>query len=152
MGILSNDRAMCEAIIAMWRDVGVNARVEIIEASVRAQKRRDKSYKGLWLTDPTSTLSDPDGMMWRLPGPERDPGLLAPPALRRTGERRAVQHRREVPRQAYREMTQIFQEHWLWIPIIQPIESYGLQRYVEWKPSPNQQFEVRSFAFRFRRP
>ena len=45
--------------------------VEIIEYSVRAQKNREKTFKGLWWSDPTSTLRDPDGMMWRLlaPGP-----------------------------------------------------------------------------------
>ena len=37
---------MAEAIQAMWRDVGVNAKVEVFEYSVRAQKIRDKSFKG----------------------------------------------------------------------------------------------------------
>src|ERR671931_1323145 len=60
------DKAMSEAIAAMWKDVGVNVKVEVIEFSVRAQKNREKSFKGLWWSDPTSTLSDPDGMMWRL--------------------------------------------------------------------------------------
>src|SRR5215471_8507263 len=57
------------AIAAMWKDVGVNVKVEVIEYSVRAQKNREKSYKGVWWSDPTSTLGDPDGMMWRLLGP-----------------------------------------------------------------------------------
>lgn len=152
VGILSNDRAMCEAIIAMWRDVGVNARVEIIEASVRAQKRRDKSYKGLWLTDPTSTLSDPDGMMWRLLSPNGILDYWRHPRFDELGNAARFSIDEKFRAQAYREMTQIFQEHWLWIPIIQPIESYGLQKYVEWKPSSNQQFELRQFALRFRRP
>src|SRR5947199_7200557 len=69
VGYTANDKAMSEAIQAMWRDVGVNAKVEQLEYSVRAQKLRDKSFKGLWWSDPTSTLSDPDGMFWRLLGP-----------------------------------------------------------------------------------
>jgi hypothetical protein len=36
---------------------------------VRAQKNRDRSFKGLWWSDPASTLSDPDGMMCRLLAP-----------------------------------------------------------------------------------
>ncbi|MBI3625916.1 MAG: twin-arginine translocation signal domain-containing protein, partial [Candidatus Rokubacteria bacterium] len=63
---VSNDKTMAEAIVAMWRDVGINAKVEIIEYSVRAQKNREKSFKGMFWSDPTSTLGDPDGMMWRL--------------------------------------------------------------------------------------
>src|SRR5215831_11928335 len=50
-----------EAIAAMWKDVGVNVKVEVIEFSVRAQKNREKSFKGVFWSDPTSTLGDPDG-------------------------------------------------------------------------------------------
>ena len=45
---------MSEAIAAMWKDVGINAKVEVIEYSVRPQKNREKSFKGLWWSDPTS--------------------------------------------------------------------------------------------------
>jgi hypothetical protein len=29
-------------------------------------------------------------------------------------------------------------------PVIQPYEDYGIQKYVEWTPNPNQQFEIRA--------
>ena len=67
--VIGNDRQMSEAIVEMWKKVGVNAKIEIIEGSVRAQKNREKTFKGLWWSDPTSTLQDPDGMMYRLLGP-----------------------------------------------------------------------------------
>src|SRR5215475_2592403 len=35
---VSQDKAMSEAIAAMWKDVGINVKVEVIEFSVRAQK------------------------------------------------------------------------------------------------------------------
>src|SRR5262252_9414475 len=35
---VSQDKAMSEAIASMWKDVGVNVKVEVIEFSVRAQK------------------------------------------------------------------------------------------------------------------
>lgn len=68
-GYIANDRQMSEAIVQMWKDVGINAKAELIEISVRAQKNTSKSFKGMWWTDPTSTVLDPDGMMWRLLGP-----------------------------------------------------------------------------------
>src|SRR3989441_4483352 len=74
-GYMAGDKPMAEAVQAMWRDVGVNAKVEVLEYSVRAQRIREKSFKGLWWSDPTSTLSDPDGMFWRLlapRGPQHD--------------------------------------------------------------------------------
>jgi peptide/nickel transport system substrate-binding protein len=142
---------MSEAIVAMWRDVGVNAKVELLEPSVRAQKRRDKSFKGLWLTDPTSTLGDPDGMMWRLLQPGGVLDYWRHPRFDELGNAARFSVDEKFRAQAYKEMTQIFHEHWPWIPIIQPIDSYGLQKYVEWKPSSSQLFELRAFNFRFRR-
>ena len=44
---VAQDKAMSEAIAAMWKDVGVNVKVEVIEYSVRAQKNREKSFKGV---------------------------------------------------------------------------------------------------------
>jgi len=54
--VIGNDRQMSEAIVEMWKKAGVNAKIEIIEGSVRAQKNRERSFKGLWWSDPTSTL------------------------------------------------------------------------------------------------
>lgn len=151
VALVSNDKAMAEAIVSMWRDIGVSAKVEIIEASVRAQKNRDRSFKGLWWSDPTSTLGDPDGMMWRLLAPGGIQDYWRHPRFDELGNAARFSIDEKFRGQAYREMTKIFLEHFPWIPIIQPIESYGLQRYVEWKPNSNQQFDLRPFNFRFRR-
>ena len=52
---------------------------------------------------------------------------------------------------AYKKMTQLFLEHFPWIPVIQPFEDNGLQKYVEWNPDPLQQLEIRRFNLKFRR-
>ena len=48
-------------------------------------------------------------------------------------------------------MTAIFLEHNPWIVVLQPYEDCGLQRYVEYTPSPDQQLDLRRFNFRLRR-
>jgi peptide/nickel transport system substrate-binding protein len=151
VGYTANDKPMSEAIQGMWRDVGINAKVEVLEYSVRAQKNRDKSFKGLWWSDPTSTLADPDGMMWRLLAPGGPQDYWRHPRFDELGEAARFSVDEKFRGEAYREMTRIFLEHLPWVPIIQPYEDYGLQRRVEWTPNPNQQFEVRRFNFRFRR-
>ncbi len=45
-GYTANDKPMSEAIQAMWKDAGINAKVEVLEYSVRAQKNRDKTLQG----------------------------------------------------------------------------------------------------------
>jgi len=52
---------------------------------VRAQKNREKSFKGVFWSDPTSTLGDPDGMMWRLLGPGGPQDYWREPASTRLG-------------------------------------------------------------------
>jgi peptide/nickel transport system substrate-binding protein len=151
VGYVANDKPMAEAIIAMWREVGVNAKVEVIEYSVRAQKNREKSFKGLFWSDPTSTLGDPDGMMWRLLGPGGPYDYWRDPKFDELGNAARFSVAEKFRGEAYREMTNIFLENFPWLPVIQPYEDYGMQKYVEFTPNPNQQFEFRRFNFKFRR-
>jgi peptide/nickel transport system substrate-binding protein len=148
---VSQDKPMSEAIAAMWRDVGVNAKVEVIEYSVRAQKNREKSFKGMWWSDPTSTLGDPDGMMWRLLSPGGPMDYWRDARFDELGSAARFSVDEKFRGEAYREITKIFLENLPWLPVIQPYEDYGLQKYVEFTPNPNQQFEIRRFNFRFRR-
>src|SRR6266581_2607395 len=148
---VAQDKAMSEAIAAMWKDVGVNVKVEVIEFSVRAQKNREKSFRGLWWGDPTSTLGDPDGMMWRLLGPGGIMDYWRDPKFDELGNAARFSVDEKFRGEAYREMTRVFLENFPWMIVIQPYEDYGLQKYVEFTPNPNQQFEIRRFNFKFRR-
>ena len=151
VGYLSNDKQMSEAIQGMWKDAGVNAKVEVIEYSVRAQKNREKSFKGVFWSDPTSTLTDPDGMMWRLLGPGGPQDYWRHARWDELGNAARFSVDEKFRGEAYKEMTRIFLEHFPWIPVIQPYEDYGLQKFVEFTPNPNQQFEIRRFNLKFRR-
>ena len=148
---VAQDKAMAEAIAAMWKDVGVNVKVEVIEYSVRAQKNREKSFKGVFWSDPTSTLSDPDGMMWRLLGPGGPQDYWREAKFDELGNAARFSVDEKFRGEAYREMTKIFLENLPWLPVIQPYEDYGVQKYVEFTPNPNQQFEIRKFNLKFRR-
>src|SRR5262252_1206395 len=148
---VAQDKAMSEAIASMWKDVGVNVKVEVIEFSVRAQKNREKSFKGVFWSDPTSTLGDPDGMMWRLLGPGGPQDYWREARFDELGNAARFSVDEKFRGEAYRDMTRIFLDHFPWLPVIQPYEDYGLQKYVEWTPNPNQQFEIRPFNFKFKR-
>ena len=150
-GHLANDRAMAETIVAMWRDVGIEPRLEIVEKAVLAQKTRERSFKGLRWSAPSSTLGDPDAFMWRLLGPGGVHDTWRHARFDALGEAAQYSLDARVRRQAYQEMTSIFLQHLPWIPIIQPIESYGLQRFVDWKPYPDERIEIRTFNLRIRR-
>jgi peptide/nickel transport system substrate-binding protein len=150
IGYLGNDKRMTDAVAEMLEDVGVNVVVEVIDSAARDLKNRLQTFKGLWWSDPTSILRDPDGMMGRLlaAGQAHDYWRHAEfdrlRLLARVGEESARAD-------AYRKMTAIFLEQNPWIVVIQPFEDYGLRRYVEFNPIPYQQLELRRFNFRLRR-
>jgi len=150
-GYTTNDKPMSEAIAGMWKDAGINVVVEVVEYSVRMQKVREKTFKGLWWSDPTSTLADPDGMMWRLLGPGGIQDYWRHPEWDELGNAARFSLDEKFRGEAYRKMTKILLEYNPWLIVIQPYEDYGFQKYVEFTPNPNQQFDVRRFNLRMRR-
>src|SRR6266508_2147546 len=151
-GQLQNARQMAEAIIEMWKKAGINAQMEIIEASVRAQKVTQKTFKGLWWSDPTSTLQDPDGMMYRLLGPGGSQDYWRDPeGWDKLGDQARFSLDQKLRDENYKKMQDIMMVNFPWVPIVQPIESYGVAKYLNWRPNPNQLFQLRKEVLTFSR-
>jgi peptide/nickel transport system substrate-binding protein len=152
VGFTVMDREMGEVIVAMWKDVGINAKLELIEYSVYLQKIREKSFKGLRWTDPTSAYNDPDGMMWRHLAPGGPNAYWFRNArFDELGNAARFSVDEKLRGEAYREMARLELENLPLIPILQPMELYGLQKYVDWKPYANQTMEFRRFNLKFTR-
>ena len=151
VGLLANDKAMSEAIAPMWKDVGINVVVEVIEFSVRAQKNRERTFKGLWWSDPTSTLRDPDGMMWRLMAPGGPHDYWRHPEFDELANSARFSIDEKFRGQAYKRMTELFLEFNPWILVIQPYEDYGLQKTVDFTPNASQNLELRKFNLKLRK-
>jgi len=150
-GFLANDKPMTEMIAEMWEDVGVTVVVEVIDSEVRLRKYRQQLFKGLSWSDPTSTTREPDGLMGRLLAPDTPHDYWRHPEFDRLAMAARFTADEGARADAYRKMTAIFLEHDPWIVVLQPYEDYGLRRYVQFTPSPDQQLELRRFNFRMRR-
>ncbi len=68
-GIHLNDKQLTEAVATMLADVGIRAKVGVLEPANRLQLLRTNTFPGLLLADPASTTYDTDGVLWRLRGP-----------------------------------------------------------------------------------
>ena len=143
-GSIINDQSTAEAIAAMWEEVGFTVDLQTIEAAVRAEKNAAKSFLGVFWSDPTDTVADPDGMMWRLLGPGGPQDYFRQEEWDRLGNEARVSLDPEQRRQNYYRMYEIFLENFPWIPVIRPYESYGVANYVEWYPFANQYFNLRA--------
>jgi peptide/nickel transport system substrate-binding protein len=152
IGFMVMDKEMSEVVTSMWKDVGINAQLEQLEYSVYQQKIREKSFKGLRWTDPTSAYNDPDGMMWRHLAPGGPNAYwFRNPRFDELGEAARFSVDEKFREQAYKEMARLELEFLPLIPVIQPREIYGLQKYVDWKPYANQTMEFRRFNLKLKR-
>ena len=150
-GMIANDRAMAEAITEMWEDVGVRVALDVIDTESRHRKNRQRAFKGLWWSDPTSIIRDPEGMMGRLLSPESPHDYWRHDEFDRLAATARASEDEALRGECYRKMTTIFLEQNPWIVVLQPVEDYGLRRDVEFTPDPAQQLELRRFNFRLRR-
>ncbi len=152
VGTIVLDREMSEVIVSMWKSVGINAKLELLEYSVFQQKIREKTFKGVRWTDPTSAYSDPDGMMWRHLSPGGPTAYwFRNPRFDELGNAARYSVDEKFRGEAYKEMTSLLLEYLPWIPVVQPMELYGLQKYLDWKPYANQTMEFRRFNIKFNR-
>ncbi len=148
-GYLENDAAMAIVLKAMWEQVGLNVRLEALSTAERARKVAGRTFRGVWLSDPTSTLQDPDGMMVRLGVPG---GILDywydEAWIQLAFEARYSQDpaRRDA---LYRRMQEIMLREMPWIPLIQPTEGYGIASAIQWQPHPTDRLELRRETLMF---
>jgi peptide/nickel transport system substrate-binding protein len=133
-GYLPGDRQMAEIVDEMWRKIGINSKLEVIEISARAEKTRDKSFKGLWWSDPASTVLDPDGMMYRLLGPGGTQQYWRNEEWERLGVEARYSLDQDLRLRSYRRMNEIGLEHLPWIPVVQPRRLYGISNMYDFRP------------------
>ncbi|MGE3913770.1 MAG: ABC transporter substrate-binding protein [Chloroflexota bacterium] len=142
-GYLVGDREMAELVDEMWRKVGINSHIEFIEIADRAVKTREKSFKGLFWSDPASTLLDPDGMMFRLLGPGGQQEYWSNPEWQQLGLEARYSLDQGLRLRSYRRMNEIALEHLPWIPIVQPRRLYGISNDIEFQPYGNDYLNLR---------
>ena len=107
------------------------------------EKTREKSFKGLWWSDPVSTVLDPDGMMYRLLGPDGSQACWSHPEWERLGKEARSSLDQELRLRSYRRMNEIGLEHLPWIPVVQPRRLYGIANTIEFRPYGNGYLNLR---------
>jgi peptide/nickel transport system substrate-binding protein len=143
----SNGRQAAEAIVEMWKKVGLNASIEVLElAAINTIEENGGLVVGNWSA--TSTLGDPDGYLWRNWGPDNNfqkRGFWKNDEFNALGrEARAIldQNKRLA---MYQRMMDIFEEDPPGTVLYIPFESYGLRKGVDWTPYPIYYFDPRAY-------
>src|SRR5438067_10608489 len=106
--------------LGKWKEGGLDVQMELIGVFGPGRLSREKAFKGLWWGDPTSTLQDPDGMMWRLIGPGGIGDYWRDPEFDRLGNDARFNMDPKQRADDYVKMHPIFLANLPWIPVIQP--------------------------------
>jgi peptide/nickel transport system substrate-binding protein len=143
----SNGRPAAEAIVDMWKKVGLNAKIEVLEqAAITEMTNAGTQVITNWSA--TSTLGDPDGYLWRNWGPEnttQQKGYWKPEEFNKLGqEARSILD--QTKRAAnYQRMIDIFEDDAPGTVLYVPLESYGFKKGIEWTPYPIYYFDPRAY-------
>lgn len=146
VGLILNDKPLTEAVAAMLQEVGINAKVELLEVAVRAAKLRARTFKGLFLGNPTDTLADPDGMHWRLIQPGGIYDYWRHPEWDRLMTEARFQFQPRLRTQMYRKAAEIFMDEVPWLILLQPENLYAVHNRVKWQPRADELILVREIT------
>jgi peptide/nickel transport system substrate-binding protein len=143
-GTMVNDKQLLEVIADMWSQVGIRAKVQMIEMSQRSKMNNERTLpaNSMLLTTPQSTLLDADGSVWRLMHPTglwgkywagNQPGGRFF-ELMEQARTSLDQSRRKA---LYTEATQILHEEKPFLELFQEVLIYGTSKRVVFKPRPD---------------
>ena len=135
--LLDNEQQVCETVVSMWKDVGINAKLELIEPAVRAEKNRLRNYKGCFTSYFTSVLGDPDGFMWRTlqPGGGLNYGVNND-EFNRLGKEANGSFDQALRQKNYQRMNDIYLEELPTLAIIEATLGFGMQKYINFTAGP----------------
>lgn len=143
----SNGLQAAQAIVEMWKQVGLNAQIEVMEQAAIGQVN---NAGGQQITNwsATSALGDPDGYLWRNWGPDntyQQKGYWKNDEFNRLGaEARTILDKdRRIAN--YHRMLDIFEEDAPGTVLYIPLESYGLKKGIDWTPYPIYYFDPRAY-------
>jgi peptide/nickel transport system substrate-binding protein len=108
----SNGRPAAEAIVDMWKKVGLNAQIEVLEqAAITEMTNAGTQVITNWSA--TSTLGDPDGYLWRNWGPEnttQQKGYWKPEEFNKLGQEARSILDQDKRYKNYQRMMDVFEE------------------------------------------
>lgn len=143
----SNGRQAAEAIVEMWKKVGLNAKINVAEQAALG-KLDEAGQEHITNWSATSALGDPDGYLWRNWGPDNSfqkRGYWKPDEFNKLGvESRSILDQ-DKRYKNYQRMMDIFEEDAPGTVLYIPLESYGLKKGIEWTPYPIYYFDPRAY-------
>ncbi len=149
----TNEREAGEVIVEMWKQNGINARLELLESAAKDKAFKDNTRHATpWSA--TSGTADPDGYLWRNWGPDnaqqKSGWWTAESAAKYNAlgtEARSILERQKRF-DLYQQMLDQYEEEAPGTVLYIPKESYGLRANIDWTPYPLYYMDLRNYNFK----
>lgn len=144
----TNGLAAGEAIIEMWKAVGINAQIRLRQPGESIPV--EESMVANWSN--SSILADPDGALWR--GWGQQSGVqknywAAPEAFNQLGLEARTTLDGAVRFANYQQMLDIWEDEAPGTVLYVPVENYGVANDVQWEPYPFYYMDLRAYNLAF---
>lgn len=139
-----------EAIVAMWKAIGINAEIKLVSSGDREVPA--EAMVANWSN--SSILADPDGCLWRSWGKEsgvqKNYWTPADPEFNRLGEEARTSLDTQKRYANYQQMLDIWEKEAPGTVLYIPVENYGVNKEVNWSPYPFYYSDFRAYNLSFK--
>lgn len=140
-----------EAIVAMWKEIGINAQIKLVSSGDKVVPAEEMVAN--WSN--SSVLADPDGCFWRSWGQntsvQKNYWTPDDPEFNRLGQEGRsildVQRRFDI----YQRLLDIWEKEAPGTVLYVPVENYGVSKDVNWSPYPFYYSDFRAYNLSFKK-
>lgn len=126
-----------QAVIAVqqgWKQVGINVDLRVIDPATAAQKRRQKSFLGIYTGGTASYYGDPNSSIWRQMAPGGTHRYWHNDEFDKLGAEQATSFDQKRRAQVWHRMVEIFNDEVPWLDLYGTVRLYGTGGNVDWHP------------------
>ncbi len=149
----TNEREAAEAIVAMLKQVGINAKLELLEGAAKDTAFKENNRQ-ITPWSATSGTGDPDGYLWRNWGPDNGQqknGWWAAESAKKFNELGAEARSildKTKRFDLYQQMLDIYEDEAPGTILYIPKEAYAMRANIDWTPYPLYYMDLRSYNFK----
>ncbi|MHA3979387.1 ABC transporter substrate-binding protein [Halovulum sp. GXIMD14794] len=141
-----NSVPAAQAIIEMWKAVGINAELHLVEDTLAGPE--DELMVRTWSN--TTRFPDPAGGLWNLWGPHQGVqrnGNWLPEDFNALGAKLDLTSDLAERRVVFQQMLDIWEDDAPGTILYQPLETYGVRKSLKWQPYSHFYLDLRNYNF-----
>lgn len=145
-GYYTNGEQVGQAIVQMWREVGLTVELQVNEQAIGAPDRQVHTWSN------SSRLADPDGSIWLLWGEGSSVQRnfwSAPEEFNRIGIEARSTFDEALRYELYQQLLDIWEDEAPGTVLFDPVEFYGVSDKVNWSPYTFYYMDLRAYNLSF---